>query len=755
MCDARELIVLLFLIALQIEHLSSSFVQGRYRNVDIVDSFAYFCTCRGLEIYDCTDACNPQMVGNAATDGWATSIDVSGNCAYLADQLNGLCIFNVTDPTDPFLIGHYESEGCTEDVIAQDTLAYLADGNRGLVIMDVSDPSNPYSIGGWAEPGYYSFSVHVADTIAYLGSISVDTITGEPLKIINVADPEHPYLLAEFPQNASPWSNIISAFAVDTLVFMVGSWEWISSHSHFLIANVADPANPQLISNMNLGIPALGVTVSGDYAYACVQDEGVTIIDISNPVTPVTVGHFDEWIDGGYGCSVQDSILVVPHGFEGFSLIDISNPRYPVLLCRKSNLLHTAFEIEPYQRQLYLSSHIMTDYYNHNKLQFTDIGDLIMPIVRSELNLLGQWNIGYEGPGMVTEYPYLAFGLHRTPDDFLGLIDVNDIDHPHLFRFESGTFAGPLALNYPIVYAGYQDNLIIGDASATPLWIDTIALPEYCYGMAIDDSIGYVACRYNLVTINMNTNTLIATYPHGIRNAGCNGGVIVDFPYLYVSFAEFYPGVVYNGFFIFDVSNPGTPSLLSQVSTPEPTPWYWVVSWAKSCFLDDTLFYHCRGTSGFDVYDVSDPAAPILVLTQDTPSSCDDIHVIDDTILVMDELSIEVYTLAGTGIGEISSAKDDTGLSVIEVHPDPFRNNVSISYDFHNPSEKVETTTCYMNIYDVSGRLVKSFDYLTERSGRIIWCGEDENGRQLPQGVYFIRLETDGEHHVRKVILLR
>jgi hypothetical protein len=232
---------------------------------------------------------------------------------------------------------------------------------------------------------------------------------------------------------------------------------------------------------------------------------------------------------------------------------------------------------------------------------------------------------------------------------------------------------------------------------------------------------------------------------------------MLDFPYLYMSFVAFYPGVlVYNGFLVFDVSNINSPLLIYQTWNLEPIPWYtWFTGHAKSCYIADTLFFLCSGRAGFDVYNITDPAAPNLVLTQNTPYSCDAIQVFNDTILVMDGLSLEVYRLVGTGIEETAVAHDRIGAVVIESYPDPFRNHMSIKYDLRNLSNRFEPILCFMNIYDVSGRLVKSIGNLTEHSGQITWYGKDDAGRDLPQGVYFVRLDAGDESYVRKVVMLR
>ncbi len=56
-------------------------------------------------------------------------------------------------------------------------------------------------------------------------------------------------------------------------------------------------------------------------------------------------------------------------------------------------------------------------------------------------------------------------------------------------------------------------------------------------------------------------------------------------------------------------------------------------------------------------------------------------------------------------------------------------------------------------IFDVSGRLVKSFNHLTDN--RIVWNGCDNSGNRLPGGVYFIKLDTKSDAVVKKVILVK
>lgn len=62
-----------------------------------------------------------------------------------------------------------------------------------------------------------------------------------------------------------------------------------------------------------------------------------------------------------------------------------------------------------------------------------------------------------------------------------------------------------------------------------------------------------------------------------------------------------------------------------------------------------------------------------------------------------------------------------------------------------------------IDIYDATGRLVRSFSSLTGRS--IVWYGEDNDGQRVGPGAYFIQLKTEGSYSVlrsiRKIVFVR
>lgn len=83
-------------------------------------------------------------------------------------------------------------------------------------------------------------------------------------------------------------------------------------------------------------------------------------------------------------------------------------------------------------------------------------------------------------------------------------------------------------------------------------------------------------------------------------------------------------------------------------------------------------------------------------------------------------------------------------------YPNPMRSSTTFSF-----STTKDTKSTKINIYNVKGQLVRHFGDLTGKE-KVVWSGQDNRGRQLSNGIYFYRLETDKYKSViRKILMLR
>jgi len=120
------------------------------------------------------------------------------------------------------------------------------------------------------------------------------------------------------------------------------------------------------------------------------------------------------------------------------------------------------------------------------------------------------------------------------------------------------------------------------------------------------------------------------------------------------------------------------------------------------------------------------------------------------------------YIKRAPGIEEFANPHSAFRIPHLEVYPNPFRNALSIKFQIPNSKHQINSKlqipkqkVASIKIYDISGRLVRQWDYETIRqSDQIVWDGEANSGCQLPPGVYFVCLRNGTLSAIKKVIKL-
>lgn len=109
-------------------------------------------------------------------------------------------------------------------------------------------------------------------------------------------------------------------------------------------------------------------------------------------------------------------------------------------------------------------------------------------------------------------------------------------------------------------------------------------------------------------------------------------------------------------------------------------------------------------------------------------------------------------TVYGSREGSQSTPDAQAPLSYsLAIFPNPFAKTTGIDYALPHQ------TAIDIKIYDVSGRLVKTVVSDNLKSGyyKYIWSGDDDMGRKLAAGVYFIHMITNDYKSHNKVVFLR
>jgi hypothetical protein len=85
----------------------------------------------------------------------------------------------------------------------------------------------------------------------------------------------------------------------------------------------------------------------------------------------------------------------------------------------------------------------------------------------------------------------------------------------------------------------------------------------------------------------------------------------------------------------------------------------------------------------------------------------------------------------------------------IDAYPNPFNGTTTIQFQI-NPGEIIE-----MKIFDVMGRLVKTFEDGEFRNNKVTWDAEANNHYELSSGIYFFTIRTKENIFSKKLIYLK
>ncbi len=276
-------------------------IPGFANSVDVSGDFAYVAAgSAGLEIVNVSNHASPHIVASLGLPGNANDVKLDGTRAYVAAGSAGLHIVDISDPLSPRLLGSADTPGEAFDVRASGNLAFVADGPRGLQIIDVSTPDHPRIIGSLAVPGGVAHGVDVN------GRTAVIAAGFAGLKVVDVTNPAAPRILGgvALPDDAKD-------------VVLNGSIAYVADYQASLqIVDLTDPLAPRVVGSTptSLGGILMDVTTSPPFVFGAdvFFVNGVPIVDATVPGSPAPRAILDFRNfrdDNGTGIAVDGSYV--------------------------------------------------------------------------------------------------------------------------------------------------------------------------------------------------------------------------------------------------------------------------------------------------------------------------------------------------------------------------------------------------------------------------------------------------------------
>ncbi|MHA1396832.1 MAG: hypothetical protein ACTSSF_03915 [Candidatus Heimdallarchaeaceae archaeon] len=268
----------------------------------------------GLSILKISDMVEPKIIGTFHSNWVSKEVYIDGNIAYVADSKAGVLIVNITDPTLPSNITTYHTVDRASGVFVSGDYLYIADSTGGLQIVNIADPVHPTNVTAFYPHSSYTINVYVEGNIAYLANGAAGIL------FVNVTNPSNPTLIG---------STGYVDFVRD--IFVQGDLVYACAGQYLKIFNVNNPTKPIQLGSYHTGLySVLSLYVDGTHAYIAAWDEGLQIVDVSNPYHPSNTTAYKTPY-GAYGVFVSGDYVYVAIDYCGLIILDISTPSNPQL----------------------------------------------------------------------------------------------------------------------------------------------------------------------------------------------------------------------------------------------------------------------------------------------------------------------------------------------------------------------------------------------------------------------------------------
>jgi len=671
------------------------------------------------------DSLNVRFVGNwPFGPSYAVAHDSTRNLVFLGSG-GGVYILDGSNPGNHVRLSDaIRTRGVVEDLFFDSSLQdlYIVDG-VALEIWDVSSSESPVKLGSYDTPGPAE-NVHVSGSFAYVAG----RYSG--LRIIDISIPSNPQEVGYYDASVRD-------------VYVSDIYAYVTCYQSLCVVDVSNPSNPHEVGLCEtLSWAAGDLYVSGSNAYVSDGYKGLGVIDVSMPSNPHEISYFDTpnsvrkvYVSGHYAY-IADTDYDEENALR---VIDISTP---------SELQEVGhYDISGWPYGIYVSG--TNAYVADGDLHVIDVST---PSTPQEVGY-------YDAPNWAVDV-YLSDAYAYVVNGNLHILDVSSPSNPQ----EVGYCDTPLSAcdvyvsgHYAyVIDANYGLRVIDVSTSSDPQEVGSYDMPDGANDVYVSGSFAYIATDSGLRVIDVltpsdpqevgffdtpgrvqevcvsGTNAYVAdgdlrvidvSTPSTPQEVGHWGGDhnVYD---VYGSVSYAYVVADTGDLHVIDVSTPSNPQKVG----------YCFLYLSRDVHVLDPYAYVVSdmGFAGLAVIDISTPSDPEMIGYYETPGEALGISVLDTDAYVADGAAgLQIYENIYTGVEETPIHTASTIRLTTMLN--------RLAYDVPDQAQ--------LTLYSADGRMV--LEETVEGQG--IWDAPAE----LPQGVYFARIENDSGSARTKLVVLR
>jgi hypothetical protein len=646
-----------------------------------------------FQVFDTKNIQSPGLVGSTHLPSSGGRIALRGRYAYVADFNAGLIVVDVAVPTEPAIVGSSYTIGralgicCVGDFLYVSTADQSNPSNSRLEVFSVAEnPITPTRLAS-VEIGAYGWDIAVEGDMAYIAA------GNGGLVLANVSDPANPEMVRTL---------YLSRFAFGVVVD--GTNVWIAADCVFYVADVSNPLHPRVTGSV--AIPSTGYAVANYSHYACIADydQGVVIVDVLNPAAPRVSGHVGT-PGFSYGIAVdRGSAFVADWNSMQVVWVSAIPEAVPVIHAGTAGI---ADDVEIKGSYAYIGD--------------SGAGLTIESIDGGNPVIVGRCSM----PGTVVGVTVDSSRAFAANGDLV-VVDVTNPAAP--FAIGSVTTPGvsfDVAVpdqTHPAAYAYVADASaglqVVRVSSMPPVVVGSIHTGGAAHRLCVRGRFVFVADDHaGLVVVDVADPAhpvIVASKP--TPPGAANLSLINDFACV----------VSDGGFYIIDISDPVQPVMMGDVTTRRCC--------CTGIGVEGTSAYVTLDWLGVEIIDFSDPTNPRIVGEFDTQGYASAAAVSNCRVYIADQDRGLAIAPAHAVTAEADHSPVPTPLWLAAC-PNPVRAGEHVRFEF-----PFAETIPEIDVYDATGRLIRRLAKTTPLGGSFpSWDCRDDLGRQVPSGTYYVR----------------
>lgn len=285
-----------------LSRVSESFVQlGVPVDIYVTKGHAYVVSVNmhartgGLTVFNVADPAKPVLARTVTLpgDSYWNGVWSKGDALYVASAARGVLVFDITDPAGPVFVKAVPGSNMnvhTVFVEGDRLYAMSPSPTSETLLFDIATPLEPVLLTRFTAPGGDTTG-YPHDAFAYQGRLYINHWSLGYL-ILDVNDPEHIRQLGKYQySNQTSHANAVGTLNGRTIAFEGGE----SYDAHLRVLDVTEPAKVVKLGEFRLRPQSSihNMVLVGTRLYIAWYQEGVRVLDVSNPAEPRQLAYFN------------------------------------------------------------------------------------------------------------------------------------------------------------------------------------------------------------------------------------------------------------------------------------------------------------------------------------------------------------------------------------------------------------------------------------------------------------------------------